>query len=125
MSDIGTSTNGAFDAWFYALQGLGALVFLVALAGVRRPVLGLRVLHGALCAGLPAVWLFGWPVTSGIEGAARFLIGAPATLLTGVLGLVWAAVAGRRSGQGGWAVAWPQLAALGLGVAAWGVFVAS
>lgn len=124
MSDIGGSSNGAFDLPFLALQALMALVFVTALLAVPRPLLGLRVAHAAACAGLPLLWLVAWPVTSGIEGAGRFLIGAPASLFPGLLGLTWVAVAARRSDRPVWSTAWPSAAAVGACVAVWAVFLA-
>jgi hypothetical protein len=122
VSDIGTSSNGAFDLPFLVLQGLGALFFFFALFALRPQLPGLRAgqaLHAALCVALPALWLLAWPVTSGIEGAGRFLIGGPATLITGLLGLGWVALAARRVQQS----PWPSAGAVALGVAVWGVFV--
>ncbi len=127
MTDVGGGSS-PFDLPFLVLQGLAALGFLVALLVVRPGLPAIRAgqgLHALVCAGLPLVWLLVWPVSGGIEGAGRFLVGAPTSLFSGLLGLMWVAVAAKHAGQGAWSVAWPSAAVVGGNVAVWLVFLAT
>ena len=93
VSDIGGSGNSGFDALFFRIEGasvallIGLCVFSLIVARSSR-----FKLHAALCfsilvlavlltAAVPFYWNTAYPVTSGIEGAGRLMVGAPLSLL--------------------------------------------
>jgi hypothetical protein len=91
---------------FFVIQALGAVSWIAAFVVLAasndlgrwfRPALWLQLV---LCVAAPLVWNIGFPSDNGIEGAARILFGAPASLFNGLLGCVWAFIAGRKSGRG-------------------------
>ncbi len=126
-----SETNAAFDGVYFALEGTAAVVWIVALLMLVAAKPGVAMLRGAvavqlaLCVALPAIWLVGFPVRNGIEGAGRVLFGAPASIVTGLLGVAWLSLAGRKAGQGAWRSAWPGVAAVGACVLGWAVFLFS
>lgn len=126
-----SETNAAFDGVYLALEGAGALSWIVALLMLAAAKPSVPMLRGgvavqlALCVALPAIWLVGFPVRNGIEGAGRVLFGAPASIVTGMLGVAWLALAGRKAGQGAWQSAWPGVAAVAACVLGWTVFLFS
>jgi len=87
MNDIGGGAgNDGFDLAFIVLE-LVALLASVVLAGVAarqassRPGLVPAQIAIGLVAGIvvPTLWNVGWPSSSGLEGAGRFVIGGVAS----------------------------------------------
>ena len=88
MSDIGGG-NSAFDARFFAIELIGAVLVVVFLLTLfawrdlgplpRWPGLVLLVAALALGPGMPIYWQVAYPSANGIEGAGRLIFGGPAT----------------------------------------------
>jgi len=96
MSDI-AGGNSDFDATFFQLEKVGALLllaFLLALFVRRRlvptlpgwPAAVLVVAALVLGPGVSMYWQSAYPSANGIEGAGRFLIGGALTLGNAMLG---------------------------------------
>lgn len=123
MTDVG-GQGSAFDLAFLLLQGIGAALWVLGLAALAiRPAtprwiaaaLGLQLTLSVL---LPIGWQVGFPPQSGIDGAARVLVGAPTALGNGLLGVAFGLIGGRQT-VGAWRAGWPFLAAFGGSAAVW------
>lgn len=84
--------NHAFDIPYMLLELAGILMWIAVQFRVRSlPAWGpgaLKIAAFLLLLGLPSFWSIAFPVRSGIEEAARFLVNVPAVGLNLVLAAV-------------------------------------